>query len=107
MESSTRSSAGYVAGEISTNADVLLPAWETSVCLGLLFGGAQLAQIAVPDPGDAQAYDFERFAGALRIVGVQLCAAGGELRLPDSLERARGRKPLKMPARRAMAKADA
>jgi hypothetical protein len=71
----TRSSAGYVAGEVSTNADVLLSAWETSICLGLLFGGARLRSIVTPRPDLRHGRDYERFVEALRIIGVQLRSA--------------------------------
>jgi hypothetical protein len=66
------SSAGRIAGEISTNADLLLPAWETSVCLGLLVGGMRLGAIVVPKPNRHDTPDVERIAYALRIVGIHL-----------------------------------
>jgi hypothetical protein len=74
----TRSSAGYVAGEVSTNADLLLPAWEVSVALGLLVGGESLRSIATPHPEAKYAGDLDRFAKALRVLGVQLRTVGAE-----------------------------
>jgi hypothetical protein len=68
----TRSSSGRIAGEVSTNADVFLPTWETSVCLGLLVGGLKLGSIVIKQPESEYADDVERIAAALRIAGVQL-----------------------------------
>jgi len=74
-------SAGYIAGEISTNANLLVPDWEVSVCLGLLVGGLGLRSLTVPKPERKHARNFERAADAMRIVGVQLRAAGATPRL--------------------------
>jgi len=68
----TGSSAGRIAGEISTNADILLPDWETSIGLGLLVGGLRLGSILIQQPEEEHVRNVERIAAALRIVGVQL-----------------------------------
>ena len=78
--SATDSSAGRIAGEVSTNADILLPAWETSVCLGLLVGGLRLGSIVLPQPEAEHALGVERIAAALQIVGVQLHAVQARTR---------------------------
>jgi hypothetical protein len=85
--SATDSSAGRIAGEISTNADILLPAWETSVCLGLFFGGLRLDAIVVPRPERETACAVERIAGALRIVGVQLTLVDSQRTQPSVMTR--------------------
>ena len=69
------SSAGYIAGEISTNADILLPEWEVSTCLGLLVGGLGLRSVTLPALDAAERREFERIAMALRNVGVDLRTA--------------------------------
>ena len=50
VDRTARNSTGYVAGEVSTNANMLLPDWEISVCLGLLVGGLELRSVSVPLP---------------------------------------------------------
>lgn len=110
VDPSARSSLDYLAGEVSTNADLLLPAWEVSACLGLLIGGSQLGAIVVPEPDREHLGDFERLAEALRLIGVQLrTATGVPFRMPEPkrvrrewhespaaaelIEKAGGRKP--------------
>ena len=81
-----RNSRRYVAGDISTNANLLLPDWQVSVCLGLLIGGLELRSITVSRPERKHMRDFERTAAALRIVGVQLRAAEAPTRLTAPMQ---------------------
>jgi hypothetical protein len=75
VQGDLRRSARYLAGEVSTNANVLVPDWEVSVCIGLLMGGLGLGSITVPEPPPEDVHAFERIASALRIVGVQMRTA--------------------------------
>jgi hypothetical protein len=83
VDQHARHSSNHMAGEFTTNANVLIPDWEVSVCLGLLIGGLSLRSITAPQPGPGEAEAHARMARALYIIGVQLVTAEMATPAPD------------------------
>lgn len=68
----TRNSAGYIGGDVFTNALLVAGSTSISVALALLIAGRSLRDIYVPAPPEAEADDLARLSAGLAFVSIKL-----------------------------------